>query len=67
MLEKALSQKYWPKKIANVALLEIDVFHEMIEWMSIDQAVPFNLENAVSVILNFVKRGLNVIVSYPLS
>ena len=51
----------------NTALLEIDVFHEMVEWMPIDQAVPVNLENAVSVIKNFTKRGIDIIVPYPLS
>lgn len=55
------------KEIENTALLEIDVFHEMIEWMPIDKAVSINLENALSVIRNFVKRDINVIVPYPLS
>ena len=54
-------------KLSNSALLEIDVFHAMIEWMPIDQAVPINLENAISVIKNFSNRGLNVIVPYPVS
>jgi hypothetical protein len=39
----------------------------MISWMPIEQAVPLNLENAISVIKNFSKKGLNVIVPYPLS
>ncbi len=64
---KSTVAKILSEKIKNVALLEIDVFHEMIEWMPIDQAVPINLENAVSVISNFNKRGLSVIVPYPLS
>lgn len=55
------------KELPNNALLEIDVFHEMIEWMPIDKAIPLNLENAVSVIKNFANGGLNVIVPYPLS
>ena len=55
------------KELPNSALVEIDTFHEMIEWMPVDKAVPLNLENAVSVIKNFVNGGLNVIVPYPLS
>jgi hypothetical protein len=39
----------------------------MIEWMPIDEAVPLNLENALTVIRNFISRDLNVIVPYPLS
>lgn len=64
---KSTVAKLVARGIANVALLEIDSFHKMIEWMPIDQAVPLNLENAVSVISSFVNRGLNVIVPYPLS
>lgn len=55
------------KKIPNTALLEIDSLRAMIEWMPIDQSIPINLENAISVIKNFSNRGLNIIVPYPLS
>jgi len=64
---KSTVAKILAKKITNIALLEIDTFHEMIEWMPIDKAVPINLENALSVIRNFIKREMNVIVPYPLS
>jgi adenylate kinase family enzyme len=55
------------KKIPNVALVEIDVLRNMIEWMTIDKAVPINLENAISVIRTFTRNNLNVLVPYPLS
>lgn len=55
------------KEILNSALVEIDALRAMIDWMPIDQAVPINLENAISVIKNFAGRNLNVIVPYPLS
>ncbi|MEI6479933.1 MAG: hypothetical protein WCO12_00205 [bacterium] len=55
------------KRIANTALVEIDVLRAMIDWMPIDQSVPINLENALSVVKNFSSRKLNVIVPYPLS
>ena len=64
---KSTVAKLLVKELPKTALLEIDVFHEMIEWMPIDEAVPLNLQNAVSVIKNFVSRGLNVIVPYPMS
>lgn len=64
---KTTVAKILAKKLSNVALVEIDTLHDMIEWMPIDKAVPINLENAVSVIRNFSKRGLNVVVPYPLS
>ncbi len=64
---KSTIAKLLEKELPNTALVEIDVFHEMIEWLPIDKAVPINLENAISVIRNFAKRGINVIVPYPLS
>lgn len=64
---KSTVAKLLVKKLPNTALIEIDALREMINWMPIDKAVPLNLENAVSVIKNFVKEGLDVIVPYPLS
>jgi len=64
---KSAVAKILSKKLSNVALVEIDVLRDMISWMPIEQAVPLNLENAISVIKNFSKKGLNVIVPYPLS
>jgi adenylate kinase family enzyme len=55
------------KELPKIALVEIDAFHEMIEWMPIDEAVPLNLENALTVIRNFITKDLNVIIPYPLS
>ena len=64
---KSTVAKMLVKKISNTALIEIDSLREMVAWMPINEAVPINLENAVSVIKNFAKRNLNVVVSYPLS
>jgi uridine kinase len=64
---KSTVAKLLAKELPNTALVEIDAFHEMIDWMPIGQSIPLNLENAASVITNFVKRNLNVIVPYPLS
>lgn len=55
------------KELPNFALVEIDAFHKMINWMPISQSVSVNLENAVSVIKNFAKKGISSIVPYPLS
>lgn len=64
---KSTVSKLLAKELPNVALVEIDTLREMIAWMPIDEAVPINLENAVSVVSNFAKRDMNVIVPYPLS
>ncbi len=55
------------KKISNSAVVEIDALRDMIGEMPLEQSIPINLENAVSLIKNFSKRNLNVIVPYPLS
>ena len=64
---KSTVAKLLVKELSNTALLEVDSLREMIEWMPIDQAVPINLENAISIIRNFVTKGLSVVVPYPLS
>lgn len=64
---KSTVSKILAKELGNCAIVEIDKFHEMIEWMPIDKAVPINLENAISSIKVFVNVGLNVIIPYPLS
>lgn len=55
------------RKIENTAHIEVDDLREFIQWMPLEDSIPINLENTVSLIKNFVKRGLNVVVTYPLS
>ena len=64
---KSTIAKLLEKKIPNTVVLEIDVLRNLINWIPLNKAIPLNLENAVSLITNFVKRKLNVIVPYPLS
>ena len=64
---KSTVAKLIANKLKQSALIEIDSFHEMIEWMPIDKAIPLNLKNAVSVIKNFSENKINSIVPYPLS
>jgi len=64
---KSTVATFLAKELSNVALVEIDAFHAMIEWMPIDEAIPLNLENTLTVIRNFIAKNLNVIVPYPLS
>lgn len=64
---KSTVAKILAEKIPKTARVEIDQLHEFIDWLEIDQAVPINLENAALVISNFIRRGYNVVVPYPLS
>ncbi|MDD2766286.1 MAG: hypothetical protein PHH40_00795 [Candidatus Moranbacteria bacterium] len=64
---KSTVAKLLALKLPRTALLEIDALCECIAWMPLAEAIPINLENAISVIKNFVKRDINVVVPYPLS
>ncbi|MBU6214556.1 hypothetical protein KGM48_01805 [Patescibacteria group bacterium] len=64
---KSTVAKLLLKELPHTAVVEIDALREMVGWMPLEQSIPLNLENAISIITNFVKRDLNVIVPYPLS
>lgn len=64
---KTTIAKLIQKEISNTVVLEIDILRNLISWVPIEDAIPLNLENAVSLINNFVKRKLNVIIPYPIS
>ncbi len=64
---KSTVAKLLSSKIPNTANIEIDSLRDFIEFMPLDEAISINLENAVLIIRNFVKHGLNVVVPYPLS
>ena len=53
-------------KIPNTVHIEVDVLRNMYEWMPIDDAIHIALENAKSIIPNFLDRGMNIVVDYPL-
>lgn len=55
------------KRMPKTAVVEVDALRKFIDWLPLDQAIPINLKNAVSVIKNFVDEDFNVIVPYPLS
>jgi adenylate kinase family enzyme len=64
---KSTIAKILSDKIPNTAVLEIDTLREFIKDVPLEKAIPINLENAISLITNFVKHNFNVIVPYPLS
>jgi len=64
---KSTITKILADKLSNTAKLEIDHVRAMIDWMPLEQSIPINLQNAISLIKNFSNGGLNVVVPYPLS
>jgi len=64
---KSTISKLLQKNLEKAAVIEIDSLRAFIEWMPIEQAIPINLQNAVSIIKNFISQNLNVIIPCPLS
>lgn len=54
-------------KIPSSTVLEIDVLRNFIKDVPLNEAIPINLENAITLTKNFVKHNFNVIIPYPLS
>lgn len=54
-------------KLHQTANIEVDALRDFIAWQEIGKAIPINLENTVSLILNFTKYGYNTVIPYPLS
>lgn len=64
---KSTVAKLLSQKIKNTVVLEIDSLRDMIPQVPLEEAIPINLKNAVSLIRNFKQAGFSVIVPYPLS
>ena len=64
---KSTVSKILAEKIERPVVVEIDSLSDFIKGVSIEEKIQINLENAISVIRNFSKRGFNIIVPYPLS
>ncbi len=55
------------KQFPRSAHIEVDTIHDMYDWIPLEEAIPLNLKNALSLTLNFLKEEMHVIISYPLS
>lgn len=64
---KTTTAKLLKKKFKNTAHIEVDDLNAMIDWLPLEESIPINLENTLSLTLNFIEKDFNVIISYPLS
>ena len=64
---KSTIAKLLAEKIGNCANIEVDKIRNFIDWMPLEKSISINLTNTVSLIKNFTKFGLNVVIPYPLS
>ncbi len=55
------------KEFPRTAHIEVDTLREMVDWMPLEDSIPLNLKNTLSLTLNFIKEEINVIITYPLS
>lgn len=55
------------KEFPRTAHIEVDVIHNMYYWLPLEEAIPLNLKNTLSITLNLLKENMNVIITYPLS
>ncbi len=55
------------KAIPRTSHIEVDDLRAMVSWMPLEESIPLNLKNALSLTLNFIKEEMNVIITYPLS
>lgn len=55
------------KQFPRSAHIEVDTIHDMYDWMPLEDAIPLNLKNALSLTQNFIEVEIDVIITYPLS
>lgn len=55
------------KELSHTAVIEVDKLRAFVDWLTLKEAIPLNLRNAVALVKNFEKAGINSIVPYPLS
>ncbi|MFA6185583.1 MAG: hypothetical protein WC720_05590 [Candidatus Shapirobacteria bacterium] len=54
------------KKISNTANIEVDELREFVNFLPLEDSIKLNIENAALLAENFVKKGYNAIITYPL-
>jgi excinuclease UvrABC ATPase subunit len=64
---KTTTAKLLQRELSNTAHIEVDELRAMIDWMPLEESIPVNIQNALSLTLNFLDKDISVIISYPLS
>jgi hypothetical protein len=55
------------KEFPKTAHIDVDDLRAMVDFMPLEEPILLNLENTLSLTLNFIKEDINVIITYPLS
>jgi len=64
---KTTIAKLLVKEFPRTAHIEVDTIHDMYDWMPLEEAIPLNLKNTLTLTINLLNENFNVIISYPLS
>ena len=64
---KTTVSKLLAQRLPKTVHVEIDDLRHFADCLLLDEAIPFALQDAISVSENWVRRGFNVVVSWPLS
>lgn len=64
---KSTIAKLLSEKLPRCANIEIDELRNFISSTPLEESIPLNLQNTISLIKNFVAQDFNVVVPYPLS
>ncbi len=63
---KSTTGQLLTRLLPRTAHVEVDALRAFIPAVPLEEAIPINLENAVTVTETFVRRGFNVVITYPL-
>ena len=64
---KSTVSKILADKIDKSSVIEVDALRNFIPKVPLEEAIPINLENVVSIIKNFSKHKISSIIPYPIS
>lgn len=64
---KTTIAKLLREEFPRTAHIEVDDLRAMVSWLPLEESIPLNLKNALSLTQNFIEENMNVIITYPLS
>jgi hypothetical protein len=64
---KSTVAKLLISRISNTVHIEVDHLRNFAGCLALEEAIPFCLEDAITLTKRWVKRGFNVVVSWPIS
>jgi len=64
---KTTISKALVKRLNRAAHIEVDNLREFINNISLEEAIPINIENTILVARNLIEHKFDVIISYPLN